>query len=330
MANSPVYPILVVLVMGYAYFAYTLFTVYPQIVTLSSGDLSNPDPGYAHGGLDSVGSVVTVFVFFNLIFFMAMWSFVQAMITDPGSIPKTARWIKAEFGISKETEEKFKSLLENRDAEPDSQPNIDLVRSLPVVERKKKDAQYRFCTSCNIYKPDRAHHCRICDRCVLRMDHHCPWIANCVGFYNYKFFLLFLFYDILAAIFIVFAMFPRMIHVFRPMINVTYWCTHDLFAIIAYLFVLIVVVVLSIFLSFHIKLTLGAMTTIELREKHDKADTRHQFDVAHKKFDRGSLGNWLHVFGPSHLWFFPIQPRKEGEGLYDSTTANPPKEDQCC
>lgn len=50
------------------------------------------------------------------------------------------------------------------------------------------------CVICHSWKPPRAHHCRRCNRCVYRMDHHCIWIGNCVGYNNQKDFILFLVY----------------------------------------------------------------------------------------------------------------------------------------
>ncbi|GHJ88235.1 hypothetical protein NliqN6_4637 [Naganishia liquefaciens] len=48
-----------------------------------------------------------------------------------------------------------------------------------------------FCINCMALKPLRAKHCRICNRCTARFDHHCPWIWNCVGSGNHRQFLLF-------------------------------------------------------------------------------------------------------------------------------------------
>lgn len=52
-----------------------------------------------------------------------------------------------------------------------------------------------FCKKCNNNRPLRSHHCKICGKCTLKMDHHCDWIANCVGYYNQKNFYQFLFYS---------------------------------------------------------------------------------------------------------------------------------------
>ncbi|GAA5875042.1 hypothetical protein JCM16303_004992 [Sporobolomyces ruberrimus] len=67
----------------------------------------------------------------------------------------------------------------------------------------KADGTQRFCRKCNILKPDRAHHCSTCQRCVMKMDHHCPWLGGgCAGYATYKFFLQFLLYTGALGIYI--------------------------------------------------------------------------------------------------------------------------------
>jgi len=56
-----------------------------------------------------------------------------------------------------------------------------------------------WCTRCDTFRPKHTHHCSTCRCCVLDMDHHCPWVNNCIGWRNHKYFLLFLLYAWIAC-----------------------------------------------------------------------------------------------------------------------------------
>eukprot|EP00928_Gymnodinium_smaydae_P042583 TRINITY_DN28649_c0_g1_i1.p1 TRINITY_DN28649_c0_g1~~TRINITY_DN28649_c0_g1_i1.p1 ORF type:complete len:439 (+),score=78.84 TRINITY_DN28649_c0_g1_i1:61-1377(+) len=47
-----------------------------------------------------------------------------------------------------------------------------------------------YCEKCRWWKPPRTHHCTVCQRCTLRMDHHCPFTGTCIGMRNHGYFFL--------------------------------------------------------------------------------------------------------------------------------------------
>lgn len=49
-----------------------------------------------------------------------------------------------------------------------------------------------MCPDCEVLRTPRSRHCAICNKCVERFDHHCPWINNCVGIHNHNSFMAFL------------------------------------------------------------------------------------------------------------------------------------------
>ncbi|KAI5180774.1 palmitoyltransferase ZDHHC9/14/18 [Nematocida sp. AWRm80] len=57
-----------------------------------------------------------------------------------------------------------------------------------------------YCNTCNIFRPKGTSHCQECNGCVYQMDHHCPWLGNCIGKRNYTSFIYLLTSNTLASI----------------------------------------------------------------------------------------------------------------------------------
>lgn len=69
----------------------------------------------------------------------------------------------------------------NKDSQSNNQSDHDTIIETP------------FCIECGVDIPLRSKHCKACNKCVATFDHHCYWLANCIGERNKRLFILFLF-----------------------------------------------------------------------------------------------------------------------------------------
>ncbi|KAE8711031.1 putative protein S-acyltransferase 16 [Hibiscus syriacus] len=130
-----------------------------------------------------------------------------------------------------------------------------------IHEIKRKGGDLRYCQKCSHFKPPRAHHCRICKSCILRMDHHCVWINNCVGHANYKAFFVSVVYAVIACFYSLVLLVGSLNIDSR--INEQQRDSFRTVYVVSGLFLLPFSVALSVLLGWHIYLILQNKTTIE-------------------------------------------------------------------
>lgn len=212
---------------------------------------------------------------------MLLICYSRALLTSPGEVPESLEW----------------QLTGPED-----------THHLKTHERKFS-GQRRRCKHCLVYKPDRCHHCRVCKSCILKMDHHCPWIMNCVGFRNHKYFFLLVVYSMLSCLYICITVFE------------SFWQASVLETTTLHRYLLAQCLVcssvmgflLSLFLSFHGYLMMKGLTTIEYCEKSAVSKAGRN---AQSQYDLGTFGNLQAVLGGRPwLWLLPLDP-PAGDGLW--------------
>ncbi|XP_069387821.1 palmitoyltransferase ZDHHC9 isoform X3 [Paralichthys olivaceus] len=121
----------------------------------------------------------TIPVFAVVLFLFVMAMLLRTSFSDPGvlprALPEEATFIEMEIEAA------------NGNV-PAGQRPPPRIRNVQINNQIVK---LKYCYTCKIFRPPRASHCSICDNCVDRFDHHCPWVGNCVGKRNYRYFYMF-------------------------------------------------------------------------------------------------------------------------------------------
>ena len=70
----------------------------------------------------------------------------------------------------------------------------------PAASRGPETGQKtKFCEFCQLKQEQGVYHCDQCGHCVRKYDHHCPFLGNCIGQRNYRYFYKFCLYATLSS-----------------------------------------------------------------------------------------------------------------------------------
>ncbi|XP_030317332.1 probable palmitoyltransferase ZDHHC12 isoform X1 [Calypte anna] len=163
-----------------------------------------------------------------------------------------------------------------------------------VIPQAPSLIKLRRCGYCMVKQPMRAKHCQLCQHCVRRYDHHCPWIENCVGERNHPLFIVYLSVQLLVLLWggqvawsgLSFEQFWD-------------WLQHNILLLISFFLIVIFTTVVLLLLLSHLYLISCNTTTWEFMSHHRISYLRHS-DLENP-FDQGVVLNLWRFFCSCHL-----------------------------
>ena len=158
------------------------------------------------------GAAITILVLYSLLFIMMVWTYLRLLYTvatNPGYVPRGSQWY-TQHGRCRSKHLSSGGSVQEKDREwSRAETPGGMAQSFKPSEEFftketyvcKGDGMPVWCSTCMIWKPDRAHHCREVERCVRKMDHFCPWVGGVVSETCFNFFVQFTAWSLVFCIF---------------------------------------------------------------------------------------------------------------------------------
>jgi palmitoyltransferase len=224
-------PVLLIGIIGYSAYVITKVIALDYLINPPPDFLVKPRPGSA--------AAILLFYYLLLIPLLVCYArLIQTIITNPGYVPRGAAWYQqhkekaASSGrhssghhsrrvstphLTEKPLHSWQGGTQDLESGGSNHSSLTTAKNhakqtynhshspgIPFWQRDifvcNPDGRPAFCSSCLTHKPDRTHHCSEVDRCVLKMDHFCPWVGGIVSETSFKAFIQFLVY---AALFCV-------------------------------------------------------------------------------------------------------------------------------